>query len=130
MNTRPKPSAVVFAKDVETMTRFYREVVAMTEVHRDAAHVVLDEAGFQLVIHGIPPSIAETFTISQPPEIRDQTPIKICLPVTSLAEARAKAAALGGQLGPAAQEWTARGFRACDGFDPEGNVFQLREPAA
>ncbi|ALT78944.1 VOC family protein [Paucibacter sp. KCTC 42545] len=130
MNTRPKPSAVVFAKDVEAMTRFYREVVAMREVHRDAAHVVLDDAGFQLVIHGIPQSIAESFTISQPPEIRDQTPIKICLPVTSLAEARAKAATLGGQLGPAAQEWTARGFRACDGFDPEGNVFQLREPAA
>jgi hypothetical protein len=28
------------------------------------------------------------------------------------------------------KEWSARGFRACDGYDPEGNVFQVREKAA
>lgn len=27
------------------------------------------------------------------------------------------------------EEWAARGFRACDGVDPEGNVLQFREPA-
>jgi hypothetical protein len=25
------------------------------------------------------------------------------------------------------KEFEARGFRACDGYDPEGNVVQLRE---
>ncbi len=44
-------------------------------------------------------------------------------------DARKQAAALGGQVGPKAREWQARGFRACDGFDPEGNVFQVRETA-
>ena len=39
------------------------------------------------------------------------------------------AAALGGQIGPKQKQWTARGFTACDGFDPEGNVFQVRETA-
>ena len=47
----------------------------------------------------------------------------------SLAEARARAPALGGRLAPAGKEWAARGFRACDGVDPEGNVVQFREPA-
>lgn len=28
------------------------------------------------------------------------------------------------------KEWEARGFRACDGRDPEGNVLQVREAAA
>ena len=43
--------------------------------------------------------------------------------------ARQKAATLGGQVAAKAQEWSARGFRACDAYDPEGNVFQVRESA-
>jgi predicted enzyme related to lactoylglutathione lyase len=127
--TRPKPSAVVFAKDIETMARFYRETVEMTEVHRDKDHIVLDEDGFQLVIHGIPEQIAATIAITQPPALRDETPLKICLPVSSIEFARSKAAELGGHIGTKTQEWAARGFRACDGYDPEGNVFQVRESA-
>ena len=38
-------------------------------------------------------------------------------------------AVLGGEVWPVDREWEAasRGFRACDGRDPEGNVFQVRE---
>ncbi len=60
---------------------------------------------------------------------REDTPLKLCLPVPSIAPGRALASSLGGQLNPPAKEWAARGFRACDGTDPEGNVFQLRESA-
>lgn len=42
---------------------------------------------------------------------------------------RVTAASLGGHIKPAAAEWSARGFRACDGHDPEGNVLQVRETA-
>ena len=50
--------------------------------------------------------------------------------VPSIAEARVRAAGLGGEVWPVDREWeaTSRGFRACDGRDPEGNVFQVREP--
>lgn len=89
MNARPKPSAVIFAKDTEALARFYRETSEMTEVHRDSDHIVLDEEGFQLVVHGLPKPIAATIQITSPPEVR-----------------------------------------ACDGYDPEGNVFQVRESAA
>jgi hypothetical protein len=38
-------------------------------------------------------------------------------------------AGAGGELNPPDKEFAARGFRACDGHDPEGNVLQLREIA-
>jgi catechol 2,3-dioxygenase-like lactoylglutathione lyase family enzyme len=127
MSPKPKPSAVVFAKDVAKLALFYREVLGMKEVHGDKSHVVLDEGQFQLVLHGIPEEIAATFEITQPPEIREDMPIKLCLPVNSIEGARTRAARLGGKVGPKSKEWQARGFRACDGYDPEGNVFQVRE---
>ena len=67
--------------------------------------------------------------LTQPPALREDSCIKLCLPVDSIAAARTQAAQLGGQIGPTAKEWEARGFRACDGYDPEGNVFQVRESA-
>lgn len=129
MNKRPKPSAVIFAKDVEALANFYLEVAEMTLVQSDRHKAVLDEDGFQLVIHGIPDSIAESITINTPPEVRKETPIKICIPVNTIDGARSKASALGGQVADKAQEWSARGFRACDAYDLEGNVFQVRESA-
>jgi Glyoxalase-like domain len=130
MNSRPKPSAVVFAKDIAKLARFYMEIAEMTEVYKDKDHVVLDEEGFQLVIHCIPKKIAAQIHIAEPPEVREDTPIKFCLPVSAIDVARKKANELGGKVGPKSKEWEARGFRACDGFDPEGNVFQVRESAA
>ena len=126
---RPKPSAVIFAKDVAKLAVFYGEVVGMSEVYRDEHHIVLDEKGFQLVIHGIPSWIAEQIEIAEPPVVREDTPIKVCLPVESLETARARARELGGKVGPKSKEWSTAGFRACDGYDPEGNVFQVRESA-
>ena len=130
MSAMPKPSAVIFAKDVDRLAAFYRVVVAMTEAHRDKDHIVLDADTFQLVIHGIPKKIAEQIQITQPPQVREGTPIKVCLPVLSIEQARLHAAELGGQVGAKGKEWEARGFRACDGHDPEGNVFQVREGVA
>lgn len=129
MHDRPKPSAVVFAKDLARLADFYRQVIGMTELHRDQDHVVLDDAQFQLVLHGIPAGIAARIQITEPPQVREDTPIKLCLPVLSIEGARQAAASLGGQIGPQHQEWETRGFRACDGHDPEGNVFQVRELA-
>ena len=129
MSTKPKPSAVVFAKDVAGMARFYGHVAGMEEVYGDKDHVVLDGGHFQLVIHGIPAHIAASIEITRPPQIRDAMPIKICLPVHGIDEARTRAAQLGGHIGARAKEWQARGFTACDGHDPEGNVFQVRESA-
>ena len=98
-------------------------VVAQTEPEL----IVLESADFQLVIHGIPKRIADTIVIAVPPEPREDTSIKLFFPVTSITAARAAAPGLGGSVGPLSKEFVARGFRACDGVDPEGNVVQFRE---
>jgi len=126
----PKPSAVVFAKDVARVAAFYEQVARLAVVHADADHMVLDGERSQLVVHAIPAHIAARIEITAPPEVREGMPVKLCLPVPSLAAARAAAARLGGALEAKEEEWQARGFRACDGYDPEGNVVQFRESAA
>jgi predicted enzyme related to lactoylglutathione lyase len=126
---RPKPSAVIFAKDVGNLARFYEAVAGLSAIHTADDHVVLDEERFQVVIHNVPAAVAASIQIAKPPSVRELNPIKLCLPVDSIDAARQRALQLGGWIGPKSKEWQARGFRACDGHDPEGNVFQLREAA-
>jgi predicted enzyme related to lactoylglutathione lyase len=127
MTNKPKPSAVVFAKNVAQVAKFYEGVLSMSIAHADPDHIVLNSEDFQLVVHAIPKQVAETIAIAVPPEIREDTPIKLCLPVSSLAEARAKAAVLGGKVRSQDKEWNGPNFKACDGYAPEGNVVQFRE---
>ncbi len=124
-----KPGAVIFAMNLELVAKFYEELVPMAVAHVERNHIVLESERIQLVIHAIPKRVADSIDIAELPVVREQTPIKLFFPVSSLAEARVKAALLGGRLGPSQNEWEARGFRACDGHDPEGNVFQLRQDA-
>ena len=119
--------AVIFAKDIRRVAAFYEHLCALAVVDAHSDHIVLESDAVQLVIHGIPPWIAKDIHIARPPAVREETPIKLFFPVASLAEARALAAQWGGQLLPAGREWEARGFRACDGHDPEGNVVQFRQ---
>src|SRR5437764_7275670 len=126
-SVKPKPSVVVFVADVRRVTRFYREMASMTVLVDDEGYSVMEVDGLQLVVHALPgePQVAEG-----PVRVREDSYVKLCLPVESIAAARSIAAANGGAIKPAQQEWEARGFRACDGHDPEGNVIQVRESAA
>lgn len=127
MTAAPKPTVVLFVDDVPRLAAFYRALADMTVEHEDSSHAVLDIAGTQLVIHAMhPPSPASGAAVS-PVTVREDSYWKLCLPVASIAVARDLAATLGGQIAPSATEWEARGFRACDGHDPEGNVLQVRE---
>lgn len=124
MADRPFPAVVVFVADVPRVASFYREVGAMATVHADHDHVVLEVAGFQLVVHALRGATAP----DEPVVPREDSYLKVCLPVASISSARALAAAHGGAIRPASAEWEAREFRACDGQDPEGNIVQVREP--
>ncbi|MES2949634.1 MAG: VOC family protein [Pseudomonadota bacterium] len=126
MSKHPKPGAVVFAKDLACLAKFYAELLSMAVVRSAPDHVVLESPHIQLVIHAIPEQVARAIVITSPPERRTETPIKLLFPVDSLSNARATAARLGGALNPPEHEWDAAGVRACDGHDPEGNVLQLR----
>ena len=117
------PGVVVFTADRERLAQFYLATTGLVERFTDESVTVLGSDGFQLVIHtlvGEPP-------VAERPQARHDSYLKPFFPVASLAVARERATALGGQLRPEAEEWEARGFRACEAIDPDGNVIQFRE---
>lgn len=130
MHNVAKSGAVVFVKQLERMTAFYREVAMLAPMQQEDGYAVLESGSLQLVVHAIAPHIAATFEISAPPQVREEASVKLVFPVADLAVARRAAAAHGGRLLPPENEWIWQGFRVCDGIDPEGNVFQLRASAA
>jgi predicted enzyme related to lactoylglutathione lyase len=121
--------AVLYAKSVATVQAFYESAVGLEVDYAESDHVVLASQGLQLVILRVPEAIAATITLTDPPRRRTETPIKLIFEVESLARTRALAPKHGGELYAPAAEWTYRGYRICDGTDPEGNVIQCREKA-
>jgi predicted enzyme related to lactoylglutathione lyase len=119
--------AVVYAKDIVRVSRFYAQVAGLEIVHEVADHVVLESADCELVVVAIPAAIAVNIPIATPPVRRENTAVKLVLRVDDLEAARAAARGAGGELDPPAREWEFQGARVCDGHDPEGNVIQLRQ---
>jgi predicted enzyme related to lactoylglutathione lyase len=124
--TRLRHGAVVFAQNVERLTAFYRETMALDVTHEEPGLAVLERDGFELVVHAIPSHIAETITLTDPPQALEDASVKLMFPVEDFTAARAAAALHGGRFFDADREWEWRGIRACDGIDPEGNVIQIR----
>ncbi len=118
--------AVVYAKDVARVSRFYAQVCGLEIVHEVADHVVLEADGYELVVVEIPAAIAVNIRIETPPLRRENTAVKLVFWVDDLAAARTAALAAGGELNAPEREWQFQGARVCDGHDPEGNVIQLR----
>jgi peptidoglycan LD-endopeptidase LytH len=118
-----KFGAVLFVRNVAHVAAFYREVAGLRSGHQAPDHVVLESDAGQLVVHALRGEPAANASSVAP---REDAYVKLSFPVGSLSGARTRAAAHGGSLAPESAEWSARGFRACEGVDPEGNVFQLR----
>lgn len=125
-SVKPTPGVVVFVADVRRVSTFYRELASMSVLLEDEGYVVMEAEGFELVIHRLS---GEPRVSPAAIRVREDSYVKLCLPVASIAAARALAAANGGAIKAAQHEWEVRGFRACDGHDPEGNVIQVRETA-
>lgn len=129
MKTSPLPSVVLFVADVERVASFYKVVASMQFVSGDGDHAVLEVEGFQLVVHKLKGEPEPVHDSQGRVRVREDSCSKLCLPVQSISAARSQAGSLGGFIKPVQHEWQARGFRACDGSDPEGNVIQIRESA-
>jgi predicted enzyme related to lactoylglutathione lyase len=119
-----RAGAVLYAKDLSLVSRFYEHVLQVQALQSESDHVVLEASGIQLVIHAIPAHIASTFEITSPPKPREEAAIKLFFTVPSIERTRGEVAALGGVVH--GQVWQGQGFSACDAMDPEGNIFQLR----
>ncbi len=118
----------IYALDPERVADFYCAVAGMARLQATPELIVLESADIQLLVHRIPPPFAEGIVITSPPQRREDTALKFFFSVPSLAAARLAARAAGGEV--FAENWQGPGFTVCNGMDPEGNVFQVREFAA
>jgi predicted enzyme related to lactoylglutathione lyase len=129
MGSYPQSGFVIYAKDPRRLADFYSRVAALEEVESTDDFVVLESGAVQVVIVRMPRDSADEIVLTDPPGIREDTPIKPVLFVPDLAAARSSAAQTAGRVKPPEAEWAFRHVVGVDGFDPEGNVFRLQETA-
>jgi predicted enzyme related to lactoylglutathione lyase len=119
--------AVLYARDLDRLVEFYASVAGIEPQTVEKGFATLGAGPTQFVIVRIPKRIADTIEIATPPEPREDTPLKLVFSVEDIARARERAAELGGAVNAMEREWEFEGARVCDGHDPEGNIFQLRQ---
>ncbi len=107
------------------MVGFYGDTLGLKpiEATRTESWVEFDAGGIVLALHAIPSHIADQIEITSPPEVREETPLKLVFAVTDVKAEFERLSALG-------MVATLRPWGACDGVDPEGNVFQICSAAA
>jgi len=116
----------LYAVDPARLAAFYVEVTQLRLGEGADGFITLASDSLELHIVRVPEEVAATIGISVPPTRREDTPIKVSFEVLNIEDARAAAARLGGRIDGIETEWVWRGEAHCAGFDPEGNVFQVR----
>jgi len=117
----------MYAKDLDRMVDFYAALgLDVDEVARGDYAVLLGRE-LELSIIQVPRHIAAQIDISDPPQARERTPIKLVFVVPSIEGALQATGLLGGRIKDGAKRWQFRGHAVQDAVDPEGNVYQLRE---
>lgn len=127
MTHRGLIGAVLYAKDLGQLVHFYSAVAGIEAQTIENGYAILGSRPSQFVIVRIPKRIADTIDLATPPKRRKETPLKLVFAVEDIAHARDRAAELGGAMNAVEREWEFEGAKVCDGHDPEGNVFQLRQ---
>lgn len=124
MHTSATAGAVIYAKDLETMTAYYSHVL-LVAADRGDGFAIIDVAGIRLTIHAIPARYANDIRIENPPARREDASVKLSFPVRSLEGTRRLASKYRGVVDNTT--WDFNGRRYADGQDPEGNVVQFHE---
>jgi len=125
MTKKHKTGAVLFTINLQSLADFYTEVMGMRVLLSEKDHIRLELGSFRLTVHRIPPRYAKNITIKKPPQVREAGAVKLAFRVKQIAKAREIAATLGGEVYGVKHEWQYDGTTICDGYDPDGNVFQL-----
>lgn len=121
------PGFVFYAKDCAALARFYATVLDLPVAQEEDGFVRLASDRFELVVVQAPAAIAAAIRIADPPQPRSETPIKPSFFVADVRALRLTILASGGFLKPDETAWSWNGAVHLDGWDPEGNVFQLRQ---
>lgn len=119
-------SAIVYAQRLPLVAAFYEQALRLEQVESEPTHVLLVRGAVEVAIVQVPEAIAEQFTVSVPPALRADTPIKASFLVETFESVRTAAERTGGALKPESAAWSWRGHRHLDGNDPYGNIVQFR----
>ncbi|WP_059018044.1 VOC family protein [Mycobacterium sp. M26] len=120
--------AVLYVVDLARMVAFYRDGLRLAELSRHDGGAELRCGACTLHLVTVPESVAAEIVITDPPVRREETPIKLIVPVENLAEARRRAEEHGGVVDGPDHEWVWADSWRVDAVDPEGNVVQLAAP--
>ena len=119
---------VVFAKNKERVSAFYQQTLGLELRESDASYDLLQGHGYEVIIHTVPQEHSAEITVSNPPQAREETPFKPTSVVASLLAVRREVDASGGYLKPETDSWQFRCQTVLDGWDPEGNIVQFKQP--
>jgi predicted enzyme related to lactoylglutathione lyase len=113
--------AMIFVRDLERMTAFYRDVVGLppNEATRLADWVEFEADGMGLALHAIPPRVSERVQIASPPVPREHQPCKLIFAVDDVDGALTRLEGLGVPI-------LRRSWGGWDFVDPEGNILGVR----
>lgn len=118
---------VIYAKDLKRLAKFYESVLMLAREDEEDDFVLLGSQSVELAIVQAPSTLSELINSQSPSWVRSETPIKPSFAVADVEAMRSAIAAAGGDLKAPGAAWTWRGALHLDGWDPEGNVFQLRQ---
>ena len=124
----PQQGCVVFAKNKKRVSAFYQQTLGLDVEKSEPTHDLLRGSGCEVVVHGIPRKYAADIKIGKPVQPREDTPFKPTFVVTNLDAVRVAAANTGGYLNPKERAWRFLGYIVLDGWDPEGNIVQFKQP--
>lgn len=111
---------MLFVKDLDLVAAFYENTLGPKPVEetRLPNWVEFESGAIRFALHAIPAEIAESIQIASPPLARETNPVKLSFEVDDVAAERMRLESLGVTI-------LERPWGACDGVDPEGNVFGI-----
>ncbi|MBP6186910.1 MAG: hypothetical protein KA421_04045 [Rhodoluna sp.] len=118
-------TVVLWAEEFQGAAKFYAALLSAEISDQSADFVRISSDQNQILLHSVPEDYREG--VSVPPVIREEAALKPVYQVQSIAAAREAVAGMAGQVLSADREQSYAATRYCDGFDPDGNVFQLAE---
>ncbi len=122
-----KPGLVIYVNNLKVMSDFYEKLFNLRIRETNENYVALENEQIELVLLKTETSSRVGSSNQSGFKIRESTPIKPVFIVDEpIEKIRATVKSLGSGFNSSETEWKFNGYNVCDGWDPEGNIFQVR----
>jgi len=117
-------SAMIYVRDLPRMRAFYGQMLGAAPVNTEWTdrYALFEAGGADFALHAIPGESADRAETASPPRPRETSPVKLTFAVDDARVERARLEAMGVTI--IQRPWQ-KPDEACDGVDPEGNIFQI-----